>query len=267
MRPTLDPFRPGATQRLRVRPPRSHSLVVFDSNGVTFHDHPVAGVRHSTLMVMSGMGDLVGNKPRYLAEKLLALPDVKPGELRGRSYVDVPLIQPDELDSTHCTTWTILAKRLLVDQIGSDRAELIVRGAENPDVGTVELRPFDWWHLVRVLVSLDAWMTYLRRELDVHAEAVRRAREAGPVRVQVFHLREDRLVEVFAYKDTAQRGVEGVLDDVLLLAQHGLGALGAAHQAAAGRSLRIGDMVAVDGVFFALGKEGWTAFAGRPSGF
>lgn len=182
MHPTLYPFQPDATQQLRARQPRPHSLVVFDSNGVTFHDHPVVGVRHSTLMVMDGMGNLVDNKPRYLAEKLLALPDVKPAELRGRSYVDIPLIRPDELDSTHCTTWTILAKRLLVDQIGSDRAELVVRGAENPDVGTVELRPFDWWHLVRVLVSLDAWMTYLRSELDAHAETVRRTVEP-PVKV------------------------------------------------------------------------------------
>lgn len=177
MHPTPNPFQPGATKQLRARPPRPHSLVVFDSAGVTFHDHPVAGVRHSTLMVMGGMGDLVGNKPRYLAEKLLALPDVKPAELRGRSYVDVPLIRPDELDCTHCTTWTVIAKRLLVDQIGSDRAELVVRGAENPDVGTVEMRPFDWWYLVRVLVSLDAWMTYLRSELDAHAETVRLAAE------------------------------------------------------------------------------------------
>jgi hypothetical protein len=189
MRPILDPFQSGATQQLRVRQPRPHSLVVFDSDGVTFHDHPVAGVRHSTLMVMSGMGDLVDNKPRYLAEKLLALPDAKPAELRGRSYIDVPLIRPDEQKCTHCTTWTVIAKRMLVDQIGSGRAELVVRGADNPDVGTVEMRPHDWWHLVRVLVSLEAWMTYLRGELDAHAEKVRQARQAMEPLAQVGVLR------------------------------------------------------------------------------
>ncbi|WP_410646257.1 hypothetical protein [Amycolatopsis sp. cmx-4-54] len=173
-----DPFQPEATQQLRTRPPRAHSLVVFDSNGVTFQDHPVAGVRHSTLMVMDGMGDLLAAKPKVLASKLLALPDVKPTELRGHSYIDVPLIRPDEHDSPHCTTWTVLAKRLLIDQTDSHRAELLIHGAENPDVGTVEMRPFDWWHLIRVLVSLDAWMTYLRSELDAHAATVRRAVQA-----------------------------------------------------------------------------------------
>lgn len=170
-----DPFQPEATQQLRTRPPRAHSLVVFDSNGVTFHDHPVAGVRHSTLMLMHGTGDLVGTKPKMLASKLLALPDVTPAKLRGHNYIDVPLIRPDEQDSTHCTTWTVLAKRLLIDQTDSGGAQLVIHGAENPDVGTVEMRPFDWWHLIRVLVSLDAWMTYLRSELDAHAATVRRA--------------------------------------------------------------------------------------------
>ncbi|RAS69718.1 hypothetical protein C8D87_10117, partial [Lentzea atacamensis] len=144
MRPTLDPFQPGATQQLRARQPRPHSLVVFDSNGVTFQDHPVAGVRHSTLMVMSGMGDLVDNKPRYLAEKLLALPDVKPAELRGRSYVDVPLIRPDEQKCTHCTTWTVVAKRLLVDQIGDPRSTRRISGGYSW-VGFLARGSLDGW--------------------------------------------------------------------------------------------------------------------------
>jgi hypothetical protein len=177
MHPILDPFPSGATRQLRVRKARPHSLVVFDSTGCTFQDHPVAGVRHSTLMVMGGMGDLVRTKPKLLAERLLTLPEVLPAELRGRDYVDVPLLRPDKQDCTHCTTWTVIAKRLLVDQIGSNRAEFTIQGAENPDVGTVEMRPFDWWYLVRVLVSLDAWMTYLREAMDAFAEDMRRAVE------------------------------------------------------------------------------------------
>ncbi|RLK58467.1 hypothetical protein [Actinokineospora cianjurensis] len=177
MHPILDPFPPDATRQLRVRKARPHSLVVFDSTGCTFQDHPVAGVRHSTLMVMGGMGDLVRNKPKLLAERLLTLPKVLPVDLRGLDYVDVPLLRPDEQDCTHCTTWTVIAKRLLVDQTGSSRAEFTIQGAENPDVGTVEMRSFDWWCLVRVLVSLDAWMTYLRGAMDAFAEDLRRAVE------------------------------------------------------------------------------------------
>lgn len=185
MNPILDPFPPGATRHLRVRKARPHSLVVLDSTGCAMQDHPVAGVRHSTLMVMGGMGDLVRTKPKLLAERLLTLPDVLPHDLRGGESVDVPLIRPDKLDSTHCTTWTIIAKRLLVDQIGSARAELTIQGAESPDVGTVELRPLEWWHLVQVLVSLDAWMVYLRGALDAFAEDVRRAVEPRQQQVSV----------------------------------------------------------------------------------
>ncbi|SEP53653.1 hypothetical protein SAMN04489732_12978 [Amycolatopsis saalfeldensis] len=175
MQTLRDLFQSDATKSIPIRPSRSHALVVIDSRGVRMLDHPVAGVRRSTLMVQGGHGDLVRNKPRVIAERLLTLPDVLPEEQRGHDYAEVPLVQPDQLESDDYTTWSIIPRLLLVDQIGASRAQFTITSPVASDVDTFELTPPRWWQLVRALVSLDSWMTRLSREMDAAAAEARRA--------------------------------------------------------------------------------------------
>jgi hypothetical protein len=176
MQPIHDPFTPNATTTVRtLGPKRSTSLVVFDTNGCSIIDHPVAGTRHSALMVLSGFGDLVRTQPKRLAQQLLTLPEVVPAEQR-RPDIEVPLQRPDKLDSDDFTTWTVIKGQLLIDQIGAYKAQLTFRQPVFvPDVHTLELMPLQWWNLVQALVSLDAWTRYLKRTVDVLARGVRRA--------------------------------------------------------------------------------------------
>lgn len=168
----------SATEPLQIQPVRAPALVVFDINGVRFLDHPVAGASSSTLMTLGGYGDLVRNKPRVLARCLLSLPDVIPGEKRSldSNCVDVPMVQPDRQEFDECTTWTVIPELLVVDQIGAQRAQFTFIGpAYSDDIGTLTLRPSQWWYLVRVLVSLDEWMIYMRAETDKFSIQVRRS--------------------------------------------------------------------------------------------
>jgi hypothetical protein len=179
MDPILDPFPPNATATVHVTgSQRPTSLVVFDTNGCTLRDHPAAGTRYSMLMILGGYGDLTRVKPKILASQLLALPDVVPPQQRGRGPVEVPLLRPDTLENTSYTTWTIVTTLLMVDQIGADQAQLTVQSPANArDVHTLELGPCQWWHLIQALVSLDAWMQYLRGRLEECAKDVRQALE------------------------------------------------------------------------------------------
>jgi hypothetical protein len=171
-----EPYSFTTTTTLRVGPKRPSSLVILDSNGFRIVDHPIAGARHSMLMVEEGCGDLARNRPRIMATRLLGLPEVVPPEQRGRTHVEVPLLPADALDSPAYTTWTIAGAPLLVDQIDSDKAQLTFkRSLNSPDIKTLELLPAQWWHVVQALLSLDSWMQYLKSTLDAVAQDVRRS--------------------------------------------------------------------------------------------
>lgn len=96
--------------------------------------------------------------------------------------VNVPLLSPDTLTAADYTTWTVVHKRLLVDQVGSDRARLALTSPDLPDVHTLELHPSQWWHLAQALVSLDAWMTYLRDRLDALVRDLRTSLHPATIR-------------------------------------------------------------------------------------